>query len=507
MERQGNLNWQPVVLGLCAAIALFSRFLHASFYGFFEDDFFYYALVARQLVLAHLSSADGVHLTNGYHPLWLLIVAACYGMFPGIFFFIAVQAVALVAILVYYFGVLRCLTAFAVPPKLRNLAALALSLHALLLFRFGMEVTLALPLGVWTLAFVLSPSFRWSAKQTLVYGLLACLTTLARLDSILLFALLMALQTLTAGVPWSERLRRVAIFCCGWLPFAFYLGLNLHVFHTLLPISGAAKQLKPLWPLSSFPLQTVFLPPDRTKLAFVYPALLLLAACAFVFLRRLRRPLQPEPSRAVLAALFLFPLLHIGLLCILSDWATWPWYFYSLCYAALAAAAVLLQPLEALPRISTRVARPALLAIASAFAAYLCAYAVFKKPPYKVLTFVSGFAQQHPGIYAMGDGSGTPAFIAGQPFIQLEGLMMDAEYIRLLRQRTPLADALRRYHVDYYVSFVDPHHGSCFSVAEPAQAGRYSPRMSGRICVPPIASIDEGPARVEIYHASDVLLP
>ena len=342
------MTWHALVLLVSAAVALFSRFFRPSVFGYFEDDFFYYALVARHLVLNHISSADGIHLTNGYHPLWMLVLAACFKLAPGLDFLIAIQAVAFAAVLLYYAGLLRCLTFLGVPPNLRRLSALVLSLHALLLFRYGMEVTLALPLSIWMLAFVLAPGFRWTSRQAFAYGLLASLTVLSRLDSIFLIALLIAAQTVSAAVPWPQRLRRLAIFSLGWFPFFIYLASNVYFFHAFLPVSGSAKQLKPLWPPSSIPIQSLCVPFDRTKAVFVYPAILLILAAATIFLRSSRTRAQPQRS-AVLAALFLFPVLHLSVLCLLSDWTIWPWYYYSLCYAVLAATAVLLGLHPALP--------------------------------------------------------------------------------------------------------------------------------------------------------------
>lgn len=494
------------MLALIAALTLFSRFFHSTVYGFFEDDFFYYALVAKHLVRDHLSSFNGLQLTNGYHPLWLAVVTACYAAFSGVAFFVAVQAVAFIAILAYYFGIVRCLTFLGVPASLIRLAALVLSLHTLLLFRFGMEVTLALPLGIWTIAYVLSPRFHWTPQQTFLYGLLASLTVLARLDCLFLFTLIMVAQTLTAEVPWSMRWRRIIIFSSGWFLFFAYLAINHHFFHVLLPISGAAKQLKPLWPPTSIPLRSLFLPVDRTKAAFVYPVMLLMGSAAVAFLSRRLTLIQDSRQRAVLLALFLFPVVHIGVLCFLSDWTVWPWYFYSLAYGALASMAVLLtgqSPEHTVPR--RQIATPALATGTLCLVVFLTGYAVLKQPPYKILTFVSSFSNQHPGLYAMGDGSGTPAYLSTQPFIQLEGLMMDSEYVQLLRRRTPLPLVLQHYHVDYYVAFVPQRTGPCLTLSEPAQSGGLSPKLAGTVCAQPLARASESGNLVEIYRAADVL--
>lgn len=38
----------------------------------FTDDAFYYAQIARNIALGLGSTFDGIHETNGYHPLWML---------------------------------------------------------------------------------------------------------------------------------------------------------------------------------------------------------------------------------------------------------------------------------------------------------------------------------------------------------------------------------------------------------------------------------------------------
>ncbi|MGB8295175.1 MAG: hypothetical protein WCG85_07085 [Polyangia bacterium] len=48
-------------------------------FGYAAADTFYYLSVARNIVLHGSASMDGIHPTNGFHPLWQLIVAACYG--------------------------------------------------------------------------------------------------------------------------------------------------------------------------------------------------------------------------------------------------------------------------------------------------------------------------------------------------------------------------------------------------------------------------------------------
>lgn len=498
------LSWHVVALFVTGSVALFSRFFRANTLGFFEDDFFYYVQIARNLALHGLSSFDGIHLTNGYHPLWLLLLALLYSVSPAATFFIAVEALSLLLLIVFYFAVSKCLASMDVACRYRNYVALLLSLHALLLFRFGMEVTLALPLGMLLLAYVLSRKFRWTGRRTFVYGLLAACTVLARLDAALFVALLLCGQTLFPGSsspPWSKRLFHLLVFLIGFSPFFLYLLSNEHWFHILLPISGYAKQLKPLFPLSSTPIRSLLLPPDRTKAVYVLPALLLLG---FGLLRFQRiQPYLDNRKRVVFFALLFFPLTHFLTLAMLSDWAVWPWYFYSLTFSSVASLAILLrsnpQRAEVFP--VTRV----LQFVCACYAFYFLVYAVKKtaSPLVSLAEDVRDFSANHPGIYAMGDGAGSPAYLSPQPFLQLEGLVMDKAYLKDMKVGRPLAQVLHEYHARYYILLNAPKDG-CFWANEPGQAGPHSPHMQGEICDAAKARFTSKQLSLSIYDADAV---
>ncbi len=505
--KPGILTWHLPVLLLTGAVALYARFFRADPFGFFEDDFFYYVQVARNLAEHHLSSFDGVHLTNGYHPLWLLTLTGLYAIFPGTAFFVAVQTASLLLLLLFYLAAVRVMerlgSAEAGDRQVR-LAALLLSLHALLLFRYGMEVTAALPLGLATVAYTLGGRFRWTGGQTVRYGLLACLTVLARLDALLLIALLFLGQMLASRASWAERLKRTALFSLGFIPLLLYLAINLKVFHSLMPVSGHAKQLKPLWPPSLVPVTSLVLPLDRMKAVFVLPALLLLA----LGIGRLVQlwPERRRRNRALSCGLLAFPFVHLATLSLLSDWPVWPWYFYSLSFSSVASLALLLRraPSRAgMPHVWT----PVLATASAGYVLYLGVYSVRKQPSAMALLAndVAIYAHQHPGNYAMGDEAGTAAWLSQQPIVQLEGLMMDAGYLRLIADRTPLSEVFRRYDTRYYVLLgVLPGADRCTHSSEPTQGGAHSPHMLGITCAAPLAHFERDGVSMNIFDARAV---
>jgi hypothetical protein len=51
------------------------------FFYLISDDAYYYFSVARNLVTREMLSADGITLTNGFHPLWLFVITPIYFLF------------------------------------------------------------------------------------------------------------------------------------------------------------------------------------------------------------------------------------------------------------------------------------------------------------------------------------------------------------------------------------------------------------------------------------------
>jgi len=104
---------------------------------------------------------------------------------------------------------------------------------------------------------------------------------------------------------------------------------------------------------------------------------------------------------------------------------------------------------------------------------------------------IAGFAATHPGIYGMGDRAGAVAYLAKVPVVQLEGLMMDADYLDDIRKQKNVKDVLLEYHVRYYISTgASVDSAGCYAVREPMQAGPDSPAMRSLLCQKPVATFD-----------------
>jgi hypothetical protein len=487
----------PAGLAIAAMISLFARF-HAGpgFLAFYEDDFFYYLRIAQQIAAGHHSTFDGIHLTNGYHPLWMLVLVALTRISgTGLTFFYALQVVILLGILVTYALAARTLATIAPNAGwLPQLLAAALATSTLVLVGGGMEIVIAIPLLAALIYYRLC-RFAWTPSRAFIFGLLAAALILARLDAAILVTIMAVLDFCAASdVRLPQRLRCALAFLCGAAPVAVYLALNELWFHTLMPVSGQAKEMRfHHWPSSRLFGRHPFAPPQRWFV--VYP-LLLMSATGLVLLGGARRRLAVRGRLGCLLALLLFPFLYIGTLSLLSDWPVWPWYLYPLIGSGLAAMVMTFAPDSrgnASPlRRPLRILRwPAVALLGTIWIAYSYAQVRNATRPdklgfsaYLTAIDIARFGESHPGVYAMGDHAGTPGYLLDRPLLQLEGLVMDKPFLENIRAQRPLASVLHDYGVRYYIASNAVFGNGCWLATEPRAAGPDAPHMHGTFCNP-----------------------
>ncbi len=494
------------VLAIGTAITLFARFRAGNgFMTFYEDDYFYYLRVARSLASGHGSTYDGTHLTNGYHPLWMLVNVVLAKLFTGKSFFYALMAVVGAGVLTIYWFLQLCFRRYTGAFAACACAGL-IATEALQLMTGGMEIVLTLPLLA-VLCWYRVCRFQWRPASAAFYGLLCAAVVLSRLDSAILIALLLLFElpgALSKGVRIAPAALAFAV--AAGLPIAIYLGMNLAVFHTLLPISGKAKELRSGYAPSIAPLRAMFFEAEPRLLYFLNLPSAIATLIATVWLARDPGRIDRQ-HRALLWALLVFPWVQILVFSIVSDWPIWPWYFYPLISSTTAAALVFLSRGEAPEGQLSRFLGP--FSIVTGFA--LLALFSFmqwrnsRRPQvllyamYSAAADLGKFAGTHPGIYAMGDRAGVVGVLIEWPLVQLEGLVMDQAYLRNIQQRRDLVSVLRDYSVRYYISTDPVRTGGCFLSIEPAKAGPASPKMHGLFCGEPLVHISHNGYQTYIF--------
>jgi hypothetical protein len=488
------VNWATFLVVVLAGAWIFSTPLRnaSRIMPFVEDDFYYYLKVAQNVADGMGSTFNGITRTNGYHPLYFLILvlicklsASLVGIFRGLWL-VWVAAAAATFLLAR-----KLLERTGNGPYLSNALAVFFLIPCIHIFCQGMEVTLTVPLGLGLLLAFRSQPANWSFQRSAGIGLLAALTVLSRLDAVFLVLPLLVFTLLEPKQRHGIGIRQVGGFAIGGGPLLLaYFAFNRTYFHTWMPISGTAKQLKSShWPtlmaIRNGGLNTQFL-----EGFFVF------AVIAFwITWKRLR-----SEERPILGAAAAFPFIQIGVLSFLSDWPLWGWYYYTLRFAVLAGLMLLL----ALARPSW-VSRQPVWIKAAAFGLVMLLFvrAHYKKEPqmdmiYDVAEQIQTFERSHPGVYAMGGGAGMAGYLMANPLVQTEGLMMDPGYLQHIRHQDDLVATLRTYGVRYYIvsessgpSRFDAQRttGKCFIAEEPYQTGRTALHIRSTFCGPPVTDI------------------
>ena len=450
---------------------------HGNLLQYTEDDFFFYLKIAQNLAAGRGSTFDGVHYTNGYHPLWLLALTALSGLTTSTAVAIAFVAVTSLCATVFTYRALELLLSdFGLDEFLLSAIVLLACTLAIRIFLDGMETTLAIPLMLASMLYVQRGLHDGSFREGLILGLLLSFTGLARLDSLIWSALLLG------ALAWSRESRSfltVAFLtglAVGFVPVAIYFGVNIHYFGTLLPVSGTAKQLKVGLAPSLIPLRSI-LHMDLC-LSFLFGALALFAI-------RKKSVDATATFRSALIATILFPFLYFAVLSIRSDWPLWRWYTYP--FVAQLACATALVATILLPGAAKQAWywKPVYI-LALCF--YLVTMSWHTGPELAAASEdIYRFSATHPGTYAMGDRSGSVGYLLQYPVVQLEGLVMDKAYLDHIRNQEPLRTVLHEYGVRYYIATTSgPYHG-VYKAIEPAKGGPNSPVMRATFTERPAA--------------------
>jgi hypothetical protein len=469
------------LLFLGIAIALIRPFFSRdSWLIFVQDDFLYYLKVAQNIAHGRGSTFNGIVPTNGYQPLWLLCLVVLSRVtgnprlilaFLALSDFIAAIAVFLLARRLLRTSGVRSLLVFA-------LAAWT-TLYSVTLFFYGMEVTLTVPLMLGVLC--LLHNLDWltrSSLHTFALGLLLSAMVLSRIDTLIFGALLLAGILLTPSLRALITPKLSLGILLGLLPLVFYFVLNRVLFHLWLPVSGIAKELK-LTPKPSLEPWRDFSHP----VSFAFILIIVTAIALLPSLTRRIGPIQLVLFRAVL----LFPFLYYCTLSFLSDWPLWGWYIYPV----RAAICISFLIFCLYPPFARTLQRPAILALLllTVFATVVrMRWTVQQADIYAASLDIQRFASTHPGTYAMGDRAGRVGFLLTDPVVNLEGLMMDRDYLAYVRDQSPLREVLAQYNVRYYIGTAYKPFTGCFEASEPVKAGPHSAHMRAEFCEPPLAT-------------------
>ena len=226
------------------------------------DDAWYYTSIARHIAAGTGSTFDGIHPTNGYHPLWMIVLSTLRMVTGAVDVLLLARLVATLQLLLgACAATMHALLCWRV---LRSAAATAvlLALHATPFVVYGMTdgmesglLQLALA-GIFWGAIAFKPFTGELTPRVFAFGAIVSLAVLARLDVGLL-----AVALTCVALPTQSGARRamvIAFPCAIMIPL--YLFMNAMHFDSLLPISARLKSTFPDFHFNGIALRTHIIP-------------------------------------------------------------------------------------------------------------------------------------------------------------------------------------------------------------------------------------------------------
>ena len=236
--------------GLLAQIALITRSLSFLITNVLPDDAFYYFDIARSIVMGHGSAFNGIDPTNGYHPLWLLVILPIFKFFYTIaddvtpIRVVLVVAVMLNAVTAVF--VLRILSRFSKSRSVRAFGMVVWMLNPFLLFESinGLETALALCLFS-TFVLLALHNEEGTSNSYWLTALVGGFMVLARIDMVFYLAAYCVWLLLRKGwSEWKSEFWTAFITgCIAAIPIVPWLMWNFVNFHMLLTGSSSTESM------------------------------------------------------------------------------------------------------------------------------------------------------------------------------------------------------------------------------------------------------------------------
>ena len=451
------------------------------------DDTFYYFKTALNVSRGLGSTFDGLNPTNGYHPLWLALLASVFSVFRDDLVFLTRVAFTIQIIMVWAGGMMLArVRAAGGRWVLLPLTLTLLNPFTAKIVLCGQETALQFLMSSAALVYWWnlrsSPARATSARGWIALGLLCVLATLSRLDTIFFGAVLLAMPVVLPSetersLGFAGRLRLSVIggaaMVVGLLP---YLAFNVVKYKHMMPVSGAIK----------LHLETSELSPRPLRAAVGVVSVIWLF---WLWSATRRRALSPSasatPSDAVDLA-FLAPPLGAALVAAIYNLAIRGemspslvriWYLEPYLLALAVAAGAILQS-QALRSVAVRAFTRGLVAVWVVFTAFTWRYRVEPRS-YSIYAAAARCSEwfdhnSAPGAVAAAWDAGFAAAMTRKPVMNLDGLISSWEFKENYLDRGDVDEFISKRHpVDYVIQYAWP--ATLRNMARRAAAGGSAP--------------------------------
>ncbi len=441
--------------------------------AFVPDDYFYYTTIADTILQKGMSSFDGITLTNGYQPLYLIlfvVFAFIAGSTKSFAFYLFLQVLIISSSIYIYRTCNRLYSLSSLSGIKKDFFLLISWFISYKLILLHMEIVITIPLLYMFFYNIIKPQLQASYTNL---SSICLFVVLSRIDTVILLAL--PLLFYFTALERKNKYLFIIHFLPACIVLASYLFINALSFQSIIPISGLAKGLT-IYPfiLSFHFWQDFFYHPFELSLYFI-------TIITFIVSLNKKRDF-------IVQSMLLSIILYFIVISARSDWALFDWYFYPL--ILVLPSIILLFNNEVHKLYLKQFILYSLMIIIGLWSIK------YMHRVHNALSFESSnythahsihkwLVKNNINIAAMGDRSGLTGYIHNGTIINLEGLVSNRILIDSIHTQAELQATLKEFRsealiVSVYEELLKDEKGRYIvNQPHPKQAGIYSKKMTG----------------------------
>lgn len=446
----------------------------------FTDDFYYYLTTVRNTIEYGVVSFDRENLTNGFQPLWFLIILF-------IKFFISNEILFnIIIILIIFFLCFLTYRNFKkyliqINFKIQEATFISIFISYLSLFfsKNGMEISLAI--------FMFSSSILYLNKNILIFSILSFFTFLSRLEFIYLYAVILSNELFL-----KKRFNLIYLSKLSILPLllSFYIIFNLYFFKLPFPESGLAKSLFNEFKFNTETFQ--FLSVNSYGMKFISILFLInLISLILIFIKKTN-----TLTKIFLITVCIFFVTNS----LRSPWPLWTWHFF---FLALSTPLIIFEILTILKFKKFNFFSN----IISIFFIVVYFY-LFTNDLNAKSDHIQNIAKKIDNYYseekferfAMGDMAGKTSYLLNKKLFQLEGLTGGAKMIKYIKDEENLCKVLMDLGIEVYFATKIKYENNVIFIEEPSLQSKNIKKMRGYFKIKPSKTFESENIKVYAFE-------
>lgn len=426
----------------------------------FTDDFYYYLTTAKNFISLGSTTFDKISLTNGFQPLWFIIITLVYFIFENnLIFNITIILLIFAFSFLTFLNIKKYLQKNKFQNTESNFIASFVGYLSLFFSKNGMEISLATFFFSWSLLYL--------NKNILIFCVLSFFTFLSRLEFLIFYFVLLCDEFFLKKKIFKFDYF-LKILCLPGL-IIIYILINLYFYQVPLPESGIAKSLNKNFTLNKEIF--TFLKSDGYGMKFI--SLLFYINCIgifFIFTNKLKKITKISLITTII--FFISSSLR-------SAWPLWTWHFFFLAIST----PFLLNDLLGLFKLKKKNISN-LIGIFFVLSYFYLFYKNFNKDNDHILILAQKISHHYVNsddkIFAMGDMAGKLSYLLDGKLIQLEGLVGGKKIRERIKKEENLCNLFRDLNVDVYLTSKIIRKDQYIYVSEPTQNSNNIKKMRGK---------------------------